>query len=521
VPVRRAPGTPSGLRPPPPAATTPLPGSFTLREDGGTRSFADGTVLLGGSPLRLLRITERARDLVERWSTGTPVGDGRAAGLLARRLVEAGAFVPRPTVAALGSDDVTVVVPVRDRPAQLDRLLASDSLHGLRCVVVDDASSDPAATERIATCHGAHFVALDTNAGPAGARNAGVAHVTTALVAFVDSDCVPTAGWLRPLLGHFEDPLVAAVAPRVVPALRHADSAYDRYVAVRSSLDRGTRAAPVRPGSPVSFVPSAALVVRADVVEGHDLFDPALRGGEDVDLVWRLAEAGWSVRYVPESTVVHDGAATLGDFLARRAFYGSTAAPLAQRHPGALAPAQLSGWSLSVWAFSAARRPLSALAVLAASIGILARRLDGLVRSPLPVAARIAAGGTARSALPALGGLARAWAPALVTGLAFRRTRRAAALALLLPAFGDWAAQRNARRSLDPLRYAALHVADDVAYGLGVWDGCARAGTAEPLVPHLSWRARVWSSRALRDELAGRAVADTAEGGHHTTESQG
>ncbi len=58
------------------------------------------------------------------------------------------------------------------------------------------------------------------NVGPAGARNAGLAAVHSPLVAFVDSDCVPADGWLGPLLGHFDDPVVAAVAPRIVSAGR-------------------------------------------------------------------------------------------------------------------------------------------------------------------------------------------------------------------------------------------------------------------------------------------------------------
>ena len=129
---------------------------------------------------------------------------------------------------------------------------------------------------------------------------------------------------------------------------------------------------------------------------------PALRGGEDVDLVWRLGEAGWDVRYVPSSTVAHEGPTTLRAFLARRAFYGTTAAPLARRHGEALAPVHLSGWTLAVWSLVLARRPVLALATLAASVTILARRLRGLVRDPVGVAAHIAGGGTAALAAPAL-----------------------------------------------------------------------------------------------------------------------
>jgi hypothetical protein len=137
--------------------------------------------------------------------------------------------------------------------------------------------------------------------------------------------------------------------------------------------------------------------------------------------------------------------------------------------------------------------------VLGVSIGLLARRLRGLVRQPLSVATRIAGGGTLRSAAPALGELARAWSPALVVALLFRRTRRLAALSLVVPALRHWLPHRD---QLDPLRYCALHVADDVAYGAGVWAGCVEAGTAEPLVPHIPWRSRVWSSGSLRHNLS-------------------
>jgi mycofactocin system glycosyltransferase len=491
----RALAPPSALRPAPPRATTPLPGSFALRQDPSTQTFDEGTVLLGGSPLRLFRISERARELVDRWRNGAAVGPRRSAQILARRLASGGAFNPEPTSSTLGPTDVTVVVPVRDRPAQLDRLLDQLEGEGLACIVVDDASADAGATKEIAERHGAAFMGLSTNVGPAGARNVGLAAVHTGVAAFVDSDCVPSDGWLGPLLGHFDDPVVAAVAPRIV-----AVGGSVRAEASRSSLDRGIQEGPVRPGSRIPFVPSAALLVRSDVAVGSDLFDAALRGGEDVDLVWRLGEAGWDVRYVPSSTVGHQGPANLKEFLIRRAFYGTTAGPLSRRHGEALAPVHLSGWSLLVWSLLLARRPVLALTALSVSIVVLARRLRGLVRDPVGVATQIAGRGTARAALPALASLTRAWAPAFVLGLAFRRTRRAAALALVVPALHEWAAERQVS-DRDPVRAVAAHVADDVAYGSGVWIGCAREKTLVPLIPRIAWRARVWSTPALREGL--------------------
>jgi mycofactocin glycosyltransferase len=453
---------------------------------------------MGGSPLRLWRITPRAQDVVARWRGGKPVGRGRAAQLLARRLASSGAFLPHPGTPSLSADDVTLVVPVRDRAVGLQRLLAS--VEGMRCIVVDDASADPARIRAVAEHFGAHYIGLAVNQGPAAARNAGARAATTDLIAFLDSDCVASAGWQAPLLGYFDDPLVAAVAPRVVPAPPSSATTLSRYEAVRSSLDRGTRGGLVRAQSRIPYVPGAALLIRRQVV-GEHLFDPGLRAGEDVDLVWRLAAAGWDVRFVPTSLVEHHGPVTGRDFVSRRAFYGMSAAPLSARHPDLMAPLQAPVWSAAAWSLSAARRPTRAAAVVAGSILVLARRLRGLVNDPLSVAARIAGGGTVASALPALSGLTRAWSPALVAALLPRRTRRVALAALLLPALDDW---RHSPGDLDLVRYSALHVADDLAYGAGVWAGCLKERTLRPLVPRISLRSRVWSSGSLQAQLGDR-----------------
>lgn len=479
----------------PDRASVPLPPAFGLSADPGTTMLDGGRVLMGGSPLRLLRVSSRARALIDRWEAGAPVGDSKGEPVLARRLVSAGVFLPRPGSPVLGPDDVTVVIPVRDRPEQLARLLST--LEVKRRLVVDDASSDPARTRAIAEDAGAGVIALPANLGPSAARNAGLAQAGTPLVAFIDSDCVPEDGWLEPLLAHFNDPLVAAVAPRILPLGVDPPTSLTRYDAVRSSLDRGRVPGLVRPMSRIPYVPSAALIVRREAVPDA-LFDPRLRGGEDVDLVWRLVQAGWDVRYEPGATVRHDGPTSAGAWLGRRAFYGTTAGPLARRHPRSLAPLHTSLWTAAVWALAVARKPLPAFGALAVSIVVLARRLDGLVDEPVKVAGRIAGGGTARSALPALSGLTRAWSPALVVALCWRKTRRPATLALLAPAAGDWLA---ARRALDPVRYAALHVADDVAYGSGVWLGCLRARTVVPLLPRIELRTRIWSARSLRAQL--------------------
>jgi GT2 family glycosyltransferase len=210
----------------------------------------------------------------------------------------------------------------------------------------------------------------DVPGGPAAARNAAIPLVTTELVAFLDSDCVPPPGWIEALAGHFAEPRVAAVAPRV-----------------RGLLDMGTRPAEVGPGRRVAYVPSAALLVRRSALGA---FDEALRYGEDVDLIWRLTDARWRVRYDPRVVVAHDD----GNRLAKRFRYGTSAAPLAHRHGKRLAPAVLRPLPTATLALLLARRPKEALTVAALQTALLIKR--GVPAKDAPALTAKAIASTAR-----------------------------------------------------------------------------------------------------------------------------
>ena len=137
------------------------------------------------------------------------------------------------------------------------------------------------------------------------------------------------------MLGHFDDRAVAAVAPRVVSA--PGDTILAAYEEAFSPLDLGGAPSLVAPGRRVSYVPTAALIVRVAAVDAVGGFDPALRYGEDVDLIWRLASAGHTVRYDPSVVVQHRPRSSWGAWFRPRRSYGSAAAPLARRPGDALA----------------------------------------------------------------------------------------------------------------------------------------------------------------------------------------
>lgn len=474
-----------------PVDTAVLPG-IRVRLDRRTRIFDDGAVLLGGAPPRMMLLAPAARALLV---DGTLTATDPTSTALARRLLDAGIAHPIevPAAAVPSAAEVTVVVPVKDRVAGLTRLLAAlpDNL-GDR-IVVDDGSADPAAIRAVAEAAGARVLRSDTARGPAAARNRGLAAARTPLVAFLDSDVVPEPGWLEQLLSAFADPAVGLVAPRIV-ALPPITGWLGRYEAVRSSLDLGPDPALVVPRSRVAYVPSAAMVVRRAAAGSG--FDERLHVAEDVDLVLRLHEAGWRLRYVPAARVAHDHRTGFAAWWLRKAYYGTGAAPLAVRHRGAVPPMVLTPTSAAIVGLLLTRRSLAVLAVLpVAGVAVLrfARRLR--VRRPRATALQLVALG----ALGAVGQTADAvnrhfWPLSMLAALASRRARRTVLAVALIEGAVDWwrHRDRDARVRPGPVGHLLAHRLDDLAYGAGLWWGAWRERSWEPLRPvgpHLPERA--------------------------------
>ncbi len=403
---------------------------------------------------RLLRLGPRGPHAVEDLLLGRD--PGRAGRVLGRTLLDAGAAHPLPNPHDAG--DVTVVVPVRDRYAELDRCLAA--LAG-DVLVIDDGSRDPRAVEAVCRSHGARYVHR-TGGGPAAARNTALSLLTAPFVAFLDSDCVAPPGWLEGLRGHLEDPAVGAVAPRVAGAVAPRVAGD-----TRSPLDLGVRPALVRPGTEVAYVPTAALLMRRTALTP---FDEALRYGEDVDLVWRTVDAGWQVRYDPSVVVEHSEPPSLAARLVRRYRYGTAAAPLSQRHPERLAHLVLSPLPTALVAVLLTRR----LGVAAAIGAWTTYRLRGQLGDG-STAARVVAASAGGTAI----GLGRALALIGPLGWVAARDRRVAAL-LVAPPLLEWLQRRP---DVDPVSYVGSTLLGQAAYGAGVLAGCLRARTSVPLRP--------------------------------------
>ena len=100
-----------------------------------------------------------------------------------------------------------------------------------------------------------------------------------------------------------------------------------------SSLCLGRRDRSGQAGNDTFYLPSCNLLVRRQAFAASRGFREELHVGEDVDLTWRLRDAGGKIVYTPRGRVFHEHRSRLWPFLRRRFQYGTSEGLLQLLHP--------------------------------------------------------------------------------------------------------------------------------------------------------------------------------------------
>ena len=218
---------------------------------------------------------------------------------------------------------MTVVVCTRDRAEELATCL--DSLErvdyeGFEILVVDNAPSSEATRSLVERRAGRVRYVREPRPGLDWARNRAIAEAAGDIIAFTDDDVAVDPGWVRALVAAFgSDESIAAVTGLVLPAELQTDAQvlFERY----RSFGRGFVPRRIAPGSqsPLAYRYGAAgdygtganMAFRRSLFGRIGDFDTALgagtptRGGDDLDMFFRVLKEGYALVYEPRAIVRH------------------------------------------------------------------------------------------------------------------------------------------------------------------------------------------------------------------------
>ncbi len=250
-------------------------------------------------------------------------GSGMTGGsAMTGRLSGAGGVGERPTV--------SVVVPFAGDPGAFESLLQLLSRlelgDGDELIVADNARARPLAR---GSSSPVRVVAAGGVRAPGFARNRGADGARGEWLLFLDADTVAQPD----LLARYFSPAPGARTGVLAGGIL--DRPGGSGLAARVSAERGHMSHRVtleRTGRP--YAQTANCAVRRRAFEAVGGFDETARAGEDADLCFRLADAGWELEQRPGAMVDHFTRDALPALLSQLVDHGRGAAWLERRYPG-------------------------------------------------------------------------------------------------------------------------------------------------------------------------------------------
>lgn len=195
----------------------------------------------------------------------------------------------------------------------------------IEIIVADNGSTDNSLEVLAKDFPSVKTIVLDQNYGFAEGYNRAIAQVDSEYTVLLNSDVEVTEGWLDPLLAYLDTHTdVAAVQPKIRSWLRrsyfeHAGAAggylsklYFPYCRGRILWHVEEDKGQYDTAAEVDWTSGACMCVRTKVYKECGGLDAAFFAHmEEIDLCWRMRNAGWRLVCLPESVVYHLGGGAL------------------------------------------------------------------------------------------------------------------------------------------------------------------------------------------------------------------
>jgi prepilin-type N-terminal cleavage/methylation domain-containing protein len=237
-------------------------------------------------------------------------------------------FESRPVQLLGGTPQVSVVVCTYNGGATLKQclqsLLAID-YPNYEILVIDDGSTDN--TSEILKRFPQIRAIQQPNRGLSAARNVGLYAATGEIVAYTDSDCFVDRDWLSLLVGQLQrSGAVAVGGPNLTPD--------DGWMAGCVAASPGQPTHVLESDQVAEHIPGCNMTFRREALLAINGFDEQFwRAGDDVDICWRLQQAGDWITFAPGAFVWHHRRQSPRAYLRQQAGYGEAESLLRFQHP--------------------------------------------------------------------------------------------------------------------------------------------------------------------------------------------
>jgi GT2 family glycosyltransferase len=289
---------------------------------------------------------------IEDWAFGVTDAN-RSPKRAAAELARVWRSVPRVPKRRLPK--VSVVVCSYNGAATLDeclRSLVALEYPDYEVILVDDGSTDR--TPEVAARFPRVRYLRQPNMGLSGARNVGAEAAAGEIIVYTDSDCVADETWLLYLVQAMQDQEVDAIGgPNLPPPT-------DSWTAKCVAASPGGPSHVMLDDRFAEHVPGCNMAFRRDALLAIGGFDAQFRqAGDDVDVCWRLLDAGKRIGYAASAVVWHHRRNTVRAYLRQQKGYGRSEAMLHFKHPHRFNLLGCARWNGIIYGEGAVGLPLS------------------------------------------------------------------------------------------------------------------------------------------------------------------
>lgn len=218
-------------------------------------------------------------------------------------------------------------------------------------ILIDDGSTDD--TPQIVEGFPQIIYHRQENRGLSAARNVGAELATGEIVAYTDSDCVVDEDWLTYLVQGMQDQQVEAIGgPNITPES-------DGWMAKCVAASPGNPSHVMLNDSSAEHVPGCNMAFRRSTLLMLGAFDTQFWiAGDDVDICWRLLDAGLRIGYAPGAMVWHHRRTSIRAFSKQQKGYGRSEAMVHFKHPQRCGAFGRSSWKGIIYGDGAVGLPL-------------------------------------------------------------------------------------------------------------------------------------------------------------------